>query len=128
MISILAQASLNRKEITVELAKEMVDKYVKNTSKELSIEYIQKIVCDYLNTPVDKLNVKTRKREVAQARQISMFFAKKYTNLSLSTIGQLCGNKHHATVLHACRTISNLYETDKSMKICIDEIEKKLEI
>ena len=128
MISILAHTSFSKREITVELAKEIVDKYVKNNAKELSIEYIQKIVCDYFNTPVEGLNAKTRKREVAQARQISMFFAKKYTKLSLSTIGIQCGNKHHATVLHACKTISDLYETNKTMKTCIDEIEKKLEI
>ena len=128
MISVLAHTSLNKKEITLDLAKRIVDKYVKNNAKELSIEYIQKIVCDYLNTLVEHLNAKTRKREVAQARQISMYFAKKYTKLSLSTIGIHCGNKHHATVLHACKTISNLYETDKNMKICIDEIEKKLEV
>ena len=128
MISILAQTSLNKKEVTVELAKKIVDKYVKNTAKELSIEYIQKIVCDHFGVPVEYLNAKTRKREVAQARQISMFFAKKHTKLSLATIGLHCGNKHHATVLHACRTISDLYETDKSMKNCVDEIEKKLEI
>jgi len=128
MISILAQTSLNKKEVTVELAKKIVDKYVKNTAKELSIEYIQKMICDYFSIPVESLNAKTRKREVAQARQISMFFAKKYTKLSLSAIGSHCGDKHHATVLHACKTISDLCETDKSMKSCIDEIEKKLEI
>lgn len=128
MIAILAQASLNKKEITVELAKEMVDKYVKSTAKEISIEYIQKVVCDYFNIPPDSINAKTRKREVAQARQLSMYFAKKYTKLPLSTIGTHCGNKHHATVLHACRTMVNLYETDKKMKQYIDDIEKKLRI
>ncbi|MEG2069921.1 MAG: chromosomal replication initiator protein DnaA [Bacteroidales bacterium] len=128
MIAILAQASLNRKEITVELAKEMIDKYVKSTAKEISIEYIQKIICDYFQISVDSINAKTRKREIVQARQLSMYFAKKYTKLPLSTIGSFCGNKDHATVLHACRTINNLYETDKKMKSCIDEIEKKMKI
>ena len=128
MIAILAQASLNRKEITIELAKEMVDKYVKSTAKEISIEYIQKVVCDHFAIPIDSINANTRKREVAQARQLCMYFAKKYTNLPLSTIGLYCGNKHHATVLHACRTMHNLYETDKKMKKDIDDIEKKLKI
>lgn len=128
MIAILAQSSLNKKEITLELAKEMVDKYVKSTAKEISIEYIQKIVCDYFGVPIDSINAKTRKREVAQARQICMYFGKKYTNLSLATIGVHCGNKHHATVLHACRTIADLYETDKKFKQNIDDLEKKLKI
>jgi chromosomal replication initiator protein len=57
-----------------------------------------------------------------------MYFAKKYTKLPLATIGAHCGGRDHATVLHACRTISNLYETDKKIKIYIDEIDKKMKI
>lgn len=128
MIAILAQASFNHKEISVELAKEMVDKYVKNNAKEISIEYIQKVICDYFNISTDTINAKTRKREIVTARQLSMYFAKKYTRLPLSTIGAYCGNKDHATVLHACRTITNLHETDKKMKLYIDDIDKKMKI
>lgn len=128
MIAILAQATLNHRTITVDLAKEMIDKYVKSTAKEISIEYIQKVVCDYFKISLDSINAKTRKREIVQARQLSMYFAKKYTKLPLSNIGSYCGNKDHATVLHACRTISNLYDTDKMMKQAVDEIEKKMKI
>lgn len=128
MIAILAQASLNRKAITVDLAKEMIDKYVKSTAKEISIEYIQKVICDHLKISIESINAKTRKREIVQARQLSMYFAKKYTKLPLSTIGSYCGNKDHATVLHACRTINNLYDTDKKMKLIVDEIEKKMKL
>ena len=128
MIAILAQASLNHRDITLDLAREMVDKYVKSTAKEISIEYIQKIVCDYFGIPVEAINAKTRKREIVQVRQISMYFAKKYTHLPLSVIGAYCGNKDHATVLHACRTIRNLSETDKKMKQYISDIDKKMKI
>lgn len=128
MIAILAQSSLNHRDITIDLAKEMVDKYVRSTAREISIEYIQKIVSDYFNIPVDTINTSTRRREVAQPRQICMYFAKKYTKLPLSTIGHNCGNKDHATVLHACRVISDLYETDKKMKADIDAIDKKMKI
>ena len=128
MIAILAQASLNHREITVELAKEMVDKYVKSNAKEISIEYIQKIICDYFKIPTDTINANTRKREIVQARQLSMYFAKKYTKLPLSLIGAYCGNKDHATVLHACKQVTNLYETDKKMKLYVDDIDKKMKI
>ncbi|MCL2246487.1 MAG: chromosomal replication initiator protein DnaA [Lentimicrobiaceae bacterium] len=128
MIAILAQASLNHRPVTIDLAKEMVDKYVKSTAKEISIEYIQKIIGEYFNVSVEKINSNKRDREVVQPRQICMFFSKKYTKLPLATIGAHCGGKDHATVLHACRTISNLYETDKKMKIYIDEIDKKMKI
>jgi len=128
MIAILAQASLNHRPVTVELAKEMVDKYVKSTAKEISVEYIQKVVGEYFGVPVEKINANKRDREVVQPRQICMFFAKKYTKLPLAAIGAHCGGRDHATVLHACRTVSNLYETDKKMKIYIDEIDKKMKI
>ncbi len=128
LISLLAQSTLNRKEITLELAKQMIDKLVKNTKREISIDYIQKIVCDYFNMPVENLKSKTRKREIVQARQIAMFFAKNLTKSSLATIGSLIGGKDHATVLHACKTVNNLIDTDKRFRVYIEEIEKKLKM
>ncbi len=126
LISLMAQSSLNKKAITLELAKQMIDKFVKNTAKEISIDFIQKIVCDYFNIPVDSLNSKTRKREIVQARQLAMYFSKKHTKSSLANIGLHCGNKDHATVLHACRTVNNLVETDKQFRTYVEDIEKKI--
>ena len=128
LISILAQASLNKKTITLDLAKQMIDKFVKNTTREISIDYIQKVVCDYFGITIDLINSKTRKREIVQARQLAMFFSKKHTKNSLATIGLQCGNKDHATVLHACSTINNLIETDKRFRIYVSEIDKKLKL
>lgn len=128
LISLLAQSTLNKKEITLPLAKKMIDKLVKNTKRDISIDYIQKVVCDYFNMPVDLISSKTRKREIVQARQIAMFFAKSLTKNSLATIGSQIGGKDHATVLHACKTVNNLIETDKRFKVYINEIEKKLKM
>jgi len=74
------------------------------------------------------LILKTRKREIVQARQLAMFFSKRMTKSSLSSIGLHCGNKDHATVLHACRTVNNLIETDKQFKAYVDELEKKIKL
>jgi chromosomal replication initiator protein len=128
MISLLAQATLNKREITLDLAKEMIDKLIKNTKREISIDYIQKVVCNYFNVPVEMLQSNTRKREIVQARQIAMFFSKNLTKSSLATIGSQIGDKDHATVLHACKTVHNLLDTDKRFRIQIDEIEKRLKI
>jgi chromosomal replication initiator protein len=128
LISILAHSSLNHKSVTLDLAKQMIDKFVKNTRHEISIDYIQKMVCDYFSLPIELLKSKTRKREVVQARQIAMYFAKSLTKSSLSSIGLHCGGKDHATVLHACRTVNNLMETDKKFKSYITEISKKISI
>jgi chromosomal replication initiator protein len=128
LISILAQSTLNKKSITLELASQMIDKFVKSTTREISIDYIQKIVCDYFSVPLDVLNSKTRKREIVQARQLAMYFSKMHTKNSLATIGLHCGNKDHATVLHACRTVNNLIETDKQFRVYVDDIDKKLKL
>ncbi len=126
LISLLAQSTLNKKEITLNLAKEMIDKLIKNTKREVSIDYIQKVVCNYFDVPIDSLQSKTRKREIVQARQVAMYFSKNLTKSSLATIGTQIGGKDHATVLHACKTVNNLVETDKQFKNQIEEIEKKL--
>ena len=128
LISIIAQSSLNKKKITLELARQMIDKFVKSTAREISIDYIQKVVCDYFNLPVEVINSKTRKREIVQARQLAMYFSKKHTKNSLATIGLYCGNKDHATVLHAVRTINNLMETDKQFRTYVDDIDRKLKM
>ena len=128
LISLLAQSTLNKKEITLDLAKDMIDKLIKNTKREISIDYIQKVVCNYFNIPIEQIQSKTRKREIVQARQVAMFFSKNLTKASLATIGSQIGGKDHATVLHACKTVNNLIETDKRFRIQIDEIEKKLKI
>lgn len=126
LISLIAQSSLNKKAITMDLARQMIDKFVKNSTKEISIDYIQKVVCDYFGLPVDQIHAKTRKREVVQARQVAMYFSKKHTKSSLATIGMQCGNKDHATVLHACKTIGNLIDTDKQFRSYANEIDKKI--
>lgn len=128
LISLLAQSSLNKKAITLDLAKQMIDKFVKNTAREVSIDYIQKVVCDYFDLPMELLKSKTRKREVVQARQIAMYFSKKMTKSSLANIGMHCGGKDHATVLHACKTVNNLIDTDKRFRGYIDDLKKKISI
>ncbi len=126
LISLLAQATLNRKEINIDLAIKMINKLVKCSVREITIDYISKTVCDYFNLPIDSLGVKTRKRETVQARQIAMYFSKSMTKSSLASIGSQIGGKDHATVLHACRTVANLKDTDKNFKVYLDEIENRL--
>ena len=126
IISLIAQSSFNKKEITIELAKVIVEKFVKNTKREVSIDYIQKIVSDYFQMDVGTLQSKTRKRHIVQARQLAMFFAKKLTKASLASIGSQIGKRDHATVLHACKTVNNLSSTDKQFRKYVEDITKKL--
>ncbi|MBN1767505.1 MAG: chromosomal replication initiator protein DnaA [Prolixibacteraceae bacterium] len=128
LISLLAQSTLNKKEITIDLAVELINKIVKSSKHEITIDYIQKTICDYFDMPVDSLQSKTRKREIVQARQLAMFFSKSFTKSSLAAIGAQIGRKDHATVLHACKTVANLIDTDRQFRTDAEEIERRLKV
>ncbi|MBT3444395.1 MAG: chromosomal replication initiator protein DnaA, partial [Flavobacteriaceae bacterium] len=122
IISLIAQSSFNRVDIDLELAKEIVNKFVKNTKREVSIDYIQKVVSEYFQMDVATLQSKTRKRHIVQARQLAMYFAKKFTKASLASIGTQIGKRDHATVLHACKTVDNLSFTDKQFRKYVEDL------
>ncbi len=126
MNSLMAQSVLNKKAVTIEMTQQIIDRFVRNTVKEVSVEYIINTVCDYFKISPEQMALNTRKRQVVQARQIAMYLAKKYSNASLASIGQQCGKKDHATVHHACKTIANQLETDKQFKVMFADIEKKI--
>ena len=126
IISLIAQSSFNKAEITLELAQEVVMKFVKNTKREVSIDYIQKVVSDYFQMDIETLQSKTRRRHIVQARQLAMYFAKKFTKASLASIGSQIGKRDHATVLHACKTVDNLTFTDKQFRKYVEDLSQKL--
>lgn len=124
--SLVANAAFLNKKITINLAKEILKVYVQFTHKEITIDHIIKTVCEYLNLEIDKFSSPKRTREIAQARQIAMYLSKQHTKAPLTAIGAAIGGKNHATVLHACKAVSNLIETDKVFKRQIEEIERKV--
>ena len=128
IISLIAQSSFNKAEITLDLAKEIIMKFVKNTKREVSIDYIQKVVSDYFQMDVETLQSKTRRRHIVQARQLAMYFAKKFTKASLASIGNQIGKRDHATVLHACKTVDNLSFTDKQFRKYVEDLNQKLSL
>ncbi|MFN0275061.1 MAG: chromosomal replication initiator protein DnaA [Chitinophagales bacterium] len=128
LVSLLAQASLNKKQIDLDLAKKIVKNFVKNMSREVSIDFIQKAVCDYFEVPVDKLREKTRKRAIVQARQLSMYLSKNFTKNSLKSIGKHFGGRDHSTVIHSCQAIQNLMDTDTKFKESVDDLTKKIQL
>lgn len=123
LISLLAMSTLNRAEITFDIAKTVVDRLVNKPQKEITVEQIQQKVCDFYGLEASALQSKTRKREIVQARQVAMYFSKNLTNSSLSAIGSIIGRRDHATVLHACKAVKNLKETNTEFKHQLKEIE-----
>jgi chromosomal replication initiator protein len=126
LTSLLAQSVLNKKEIDIELAKKIVKNFVKSVTREVSIEFIQKAVCDFYSIPFEKLREKTRKRHIVQARQLSMFLAKNFTKNSLKAIGKHFGGRDHSTVIHSCQAVQNMIDTDHQFKSDVVELEKKI--
>lgn len=127
LISLIAQSTfITHKEVDIEMAQDIVSKLIKTSNRTISIDKIQRVVCDYFELSLDVLHSKSRKREIVQARQIAMYLAKSYTKNSLQNIGQQIGRRDHATVLHACKTVNNLMDTDKSFKSSLKELELKL--
>ncbi|MDR1582198.1 MAG: chromosomal replication initiator protein DnaA [Prevotellaceae bacterium] len=125
LVSLLAQSTLIKKEITIDLASEMLDKLVSYT-KNLSIDEIKKTVSEYFEITVEKLLSNTRKREVVQARQIAMYLSKNYTKYSATQIGAQIGGKDHTTVLHACKVVQDMMDTNKEFKKYMQELETLL--
>nr|WP_225321242.1 chromosomal replication initiator protein DnaA [Rhizosphaericola mali] len=128
LISLLAQSSLNKREIDLELAKKVLRNFVKTSTKELTIDAIQKLVCEYFNVPYDRLLEKTRKREIVQARQISMYLAKTFTKNSLKNIGEHFGGRDHTTVIHSCQTVKDLMDTDSIFRENVVELTQKVQL
>ena len=127
LVSLIAQSSLNRKAITIGLARQIAERFVNSSNREITINYIITSVCEEMGTSQENFFKSTRKRNVVQARQLSMYFAKKYTKASLVVIGEKCGKKDHATVIHALKTIDNLLETDKQFRAMTEKIEQKFQ-
>lgn len=128
LIKLLANASLNSKEITLDLAKKTVKEIATDRKINITIDDISKSVCQYLNIPENKLREKTRKKEIVLARQLAMYFSKELTKNSLKTIGLHFGGRDHSTVIHACTSIEQMRNSDISMKDLIDSIRNKLEL
>jgi chromosomal replication initiator protein len=126
LVSVLAQSTLIKKEITIDLVSEMLDKLVITTQKDISIDEIKKTVCDFFELPYDKLLSKSRKREIVMVRQIAMYLSKNHTKYSTAQIGDQIGKKDHTTVIHSCKSIQNMIDTDKAFKKTMQDLEKKL--
>ena len=126
MISLLAQSTFNKCDLTLEVVEEILGKMVKRKTQELTVEKIQQVVCDYFKIPEESLKENTRKREIAQARHLAMYFSKNYTKNSLAYIGNQIGKKDHSTVLYACKVVTNLLATDRKFKMQVEEIQQKL--
>ncbi|CAD5273176.1 MULTISPECIES: chromosomal replication initiator protein DnaA [unclassified Imperialibacter] len=128
MISLIAHSSLVKREIDLELAKQIIKNIVNDYDTEVGIDYIQKAVSDYFNVALEDLKAKTRKKEIVIARQVAMYFSKDYTNHSLKSIGYHFGGRDHSTVIHAVQAVNDMIDTDAKFRYSVDELKKRLKM
>jgi chromosomal replication initiator protein len=128
LIKLLANSSLNSKEINLELAKKTVKEIATDRKVNVTIEMITKNVCSYLKVDENKIRDKTRKKEIVLARQIAMYLAKELTKSSLKTIGLHFGGRDHSTVIHACTSIEELKTKDSALKDIVENLKNQIEI
>jgi chromosomal replication initiator protein len=128
LISLLARASLENKKIDLDLTRNVVRSIVGEVKTHITIDEIQRTVCEHLSIPPDLLRAKTRKQEIVTARQIAMYLSKELTNSSLKTIGLHFGGRDHSTVIHAYQSTEDMMKDDPKMRTMVQQLKSKLEI
>ncbi len=126
--SLIFHATLLKKEIDLELAKEVLKNIVKEIQSDVSVDFIQKTVADYFKVDIELLKAKVKKREIVIPRQLAMYFCKRYTQLTLALIGENFGGRDHSTVIHALESVEDMMKTDPNFKNSVDELSKKLKL
>ena len=126
LIKLLANASLNSKNIDLDLARKTVREIATDRKVNITIENITSLVCDSLKIDENKIRDKTRKKEIVFARQVAMFLSKELTKSSLKTIGLHFGGRDHSTVIHACSSIEESLSKDAYIKELIDNLRNKI--
>ena len=128
LISLFAYASFHSQDVTLELAKKVLRDQIGRSPTKVSIEDIQEITAKHFNLPGDLLRSKTRKKEVARARQIAMYMCAQHTDHSLKSIGLLFGGRDHTTVIHARQFINQAIKEDSGIKTAVEALDKKIEL
>lgn len=128
LIHMLAQASLVGKTISVGLAREVIKSLISKADKVISVERIQALVAEEYGFPSDLIRSKTRKKEIAEARQVAMYLCTEFTRLTLKAIGLHFGGRDHATVIHARETVNERIKIEKGFAELVDQLHRRLEL
>ena len=122
LIHLMAYCSVNRSELSVEAARQIVEERGPAHTSHVSIEGIQQQVVEHFGLTSELLIGKTRTQEVATARQIAMFLAKSLTQSPLKTIGLHFGGRDHSTVIHAIKTVQSKSNRDPSFARVVESL------
>jgi chromosomal replication initiator protein len=128
LIRVVAYAKLIGKEITVEMVKDVLKDMIREGEKKITIDIIQKKVCEYFNIKLSDMKVKKRSRGIAYPRQIAMYLARQLTDYSLPEIGEYFGGRDHTTVMHAHDKIVNDLKVKKGLGELIERIIESIKV
>ena len=123
-----AFSSLTKTPITLELTKEVLRNTLRGAEKDLTVESIQKTICDYFNIRIGDLKAKRRTQNIALPRQVAMYLCRKHTENSFPAIGDKFGGRDHSTVIHASKTIEQRIKDDPHMQNTIEKLERTLNV
>src|SRR6266568_491877 len=126
LIRLSAYASLTGAEVTLPLAQQVLKNLADQQERRVTIENIQRTVCQEFRLSLPQLKAKDNSRAVAYPRQIAMYLAKELTTASLPQIGREFGGKHHTTVLHSITKIGGLRKADKDLNRLINKLSDSL--
>jgi chromosomal replication initiator protein len=127
LVNLVAHSRLNDREIDMDLANQVIRNFVNHINKEITVENIQQLVADHFNIPVEQLSSSSRKREVVIARQLSMYFAKEFTQKTVKHIGEQFG-KDHSTVLYSYKQVQDLMDSDALFRETVQQLKHKVEL
>ena len=120
LIRLIAYASLTGQELSVDLAQEVLRDVLDRDEKAVTIDSIQKFVCDYYQLKLVELKSRNNSKSVAKPRQIAMYLCKSLTHASLPEIGRSFGGKHHSTVIHSIRKVEELRKKETEFNMLIN--------
>ncbi|MCZ8354266.1 MAG: chromosomal replication initiator protein DnaA [Cyclobacteriaceae bacterium] len=126
--SLIFHATLLKKDIDLELAKEVLKNIIKEIQSDVSVDFIQKTVSDHFKVDLESMKGKVKKREIVIPRQVAMYFCKRYTQLTLALIGENFGGRDHSTVIHALESVEDMMKTDPNFKNTVEELGKRLKM
>lgn len=126
LIKLCAYTSITKIPITLDVAKYVLRDLLPNENKPITIDLIQKAVCEIMGVKIQDIKSKKRTKEISNTRKLAMYITKKITDLSLTEIGTAFGGKDHATVIYACKQVEKEKQNNEAFAKLIDSIIKKI--
>lgn len=127
LIRLGALSSITGKPITMDMARRTLENLFPASMENITVEKIQRIVCEQFNIKLSDLKSKRRSKNIVLPRQVAMYLARKYTQSSLPELGESFGGKDHTSVLHSIRKVDKMLKSDEELRKIVKNLEETIE-